>query len=216
MNQVLVDVKILESGESTITVALQKVPRTYANALRRFAVSEVPVMAIDDVVILENSSVVYDELLAHRLGLVPLRTDLKRYVLPEACDCKNPLGCSKCRVLLVLDAETASSAKTVYSGDLRSEDEYVRPVADRIPLVKLAPGQKVKLEAYARLGRGREHAKWQPSAVSVLKEGAEKGDEFILHIESVGSLPPSEILHTALDILSEKLKELHERVTQAK
>ncbi len=173
-------------------------------------------MAIDDVVMLDNSSVVYDELLAHRLGLMPLRTDLKRFVLPEVCDCKSTLGCSKCRVLLVLDAEAKTGVKTVYSGDLRSEDEYVKPVNEKIPIVKLAPGQKVKLEAYARLGRGKEHAKWQACTVSVLKDSGKKENEFILHMESVGSLPPSEILLKALDILGEKLENFHQKVTESK
>ena len=97
-------IKILESSDSRIKVSIKGVDRVYANALRRFAISEVPCMAIDDVVIQQNSSVLYDEILAHRLGLIPLSTDLKGYVLPQDCSCKTDLGCSKCRVLLVLNA----------------------------------------------------------------------------------------------------------------
>ena len=82
-----------------LRLQLEGIDRSYANAIRRFCISEVPAMAIDDIVILENSSVLYDEILAHRLGMIPLRTDLERYVLPEKCDCGNPLGCQKCRVL---------------------------------------------------------------------------------------------------------------------
>ncbi|MBI2184903.1 MAG: DNA-directed RNA polymerase subunit D [Thaumarchaeota archaeon] len=210
------EIKVVESSDSSLTVSLKGVSRSFANAVRRFAISEVPVMAIDDVVILDNSSVLYDELLAHRLGLIPLRTDLSRHILPEDCDCKSALGCSKCRVLLVLDAEAADSVKTVYSGDLRSEDDFVKPVSDRIPVVKIAPGQKVKLEAYARLGRGREHAKWQASTVAVLKEVEGKPDEFVLRIESVGSLQPQEILLKTLDILGEKLDDFAQKVSEAK
>ena len=64
--------------------------RQYVNAIRRISINEVPTLAIDDVVILENSSVMHDgKTLAHRLGLIPLRTDLDRFVLPHDCDCKS-------------------------------------------------------------------------------------------------------------------------------
>ncbi|MEM3652853.1 MAG: hypothetical protein QXL21_06985, partial [Nitrososphaerales archaeon] len=87
------EVNVLEADNSKVKVLLSGVDRVYANAVRRFALSEVPVMAIDDVVILENTSILYDEVLAHRLGLIPIYTDLTRYTLPEECDCKSELGC---------------------------------------------------------------------------------------------------------------------------
>jgi len=93
----MVAIDVLESQPSKIRLRLKGVDRAYANAIRRIAISQVPTMAIDDVVILENSSVMFDELVAHRLGLIPLKTDLGRYNLPEDCDCKSELGCSKCR-----------------------------------------------------------------------------------------------------------------------
>jgi DNA-directed RNA polymerase subunit D len=168
-------------------------------------------MAIDDVVILENSSVMFDELVSHRLGLIPLKTDLGRYNLPEDCDCKNALGCSKCRVLLVLDAEATDRTRTVNSGDLISEDPESKPVSDSIPIVKLAPGQKIKLEAYARLGKGSEHAKWQPTAVSTLIETANP-DEFELNIESVGSIPAPEIFARAIQTIQQSLTEISAQI----
>jgi DNA-directed RNA polymerase subunit D len=148
----------------------------------------------------------FDELVAHRLGLIPLKTDLDRFNLPEDCDCKNALGCSKCRVLLVLDAEASDRVRTVSSSDLISEDPESKPVSDNIPIVKLAPGQKIKLEAYARLGKGSEHAKWQPTSASVLIETG-KPDEFELYIESVGSLSASEIFTRAIQKIQNSLKE---------
>ena len=168
-------------------------------------------MAIDDVVILENSSVMFDELVAHRLGLIPLKTDLNRYNLPEDCDCKSALGCSKCRVLLVLDAEATDRVRTITSGDLVSEDPESRPISDSIPIVKLAPGQKVKLEAYARLGRGSEHAKWQPTSASVLIETG-KPDEFELYIESVGSIPAGEVFTRAIERLQRSMQEFSDQI----
>jgi DNA-directed RNA polymerase subunit D len=203
----LISIDVIESSPAKIRVRLKGVERAYANAIRRVAISQVPTMAIDDVVILENSSVMFDELVSHRLGLIPLTTDLERYNLPEDCDCKNALGCSKCRVLLVLDAEATDKIRTVTSGDLVSEDPESKPVSNNIPIVKLAPGQKIKLEAYARLGRGSEHAKWQPTSASVLIETA-KPDEFELYIESVGSLSAPEIFARSVQKLQQSLTEI--------
>lgn len=208
----MLKVKVLEDAEDRVSLQLDGVDRSYANAVRRFCLSEVPSMAIDDVVILENSSVLYDEMLAHRLGMVPLKTDLERYILPEKCDCGTPLGCQKCRVLLVLDASAHEKTRTVYSGDLVSEDREISPISASIPIVKLAPGQTVKLEAYARLGRGKEHAKWQPATVSVLLDGKNE-DSFVLKVESSGVLRPKEIVTKAVEILEEKLKEMQKEVS---
>jgi DNA-directed RNA polymerase subunit D len=203
----LIRVKVIEESVNSVTLQLEGIDRSYANAVRRFCISEVPSMAIDDVVILENSSVLYDEILAHRLGMIPIKTDLGRYNLPEDCDCGNPLGCHKCRVLFVLDAKGKDKVSIVYSGDLVSEDREVRPVSESIPLVKLVQGQSVKLEAYARLGKGKEHAKWQPCTVAVLTEGKEEG-VYNLMVETAGGLQARQIVTKAIELLEKKLKEI--------
>ncbi len=207
----MVSIDVIESEPARIRLRLKGIDRAYANAIRRIAISQVPTMAIDDVVILENSSVMFDELVAHRLGLIPLKTDLSRFNLPEECDCKSALGCQKCRVLLVLDAEATDKVRTVNSADLVSEDPETKPISDAIPIVKLAPGQKIKLEAYARLGKGSEHAKWQPTSASVLIETG-KPDEFELYIESVGSIPAPEIFNRAIEKLQKSLGEFATQV----
>ena len=139
--------------------------------------------------------------------MIPIKTDLDRYNLPEDCDCGNPLGCHKCRVLFVLDVKGKDKVSTVYSGDLVSEEREVRPVSESIPLVKLALGQSVKLEAYARLGKGKEHAKWQPCTVAVLVEGKGEG-VYNLMVESAGGLPARRIVTKAIELLEKKLKEI--------
>lgn len=198
-------VELLEKVDERISVKFKNVPREYVNALRRLAISEVPTLAIDDVVMIDNSSVVHDEAVAHRLGMIPLRTDLKRFVMPHNCDCKSTLGCSKCRVLLVLDSEATERTRIVTSGELKSEDEEVKPVSDEIPILTLAPGQKVKFEAYARLGNGKSHAKWQPTSSAVVKDG-ENENESILIIETNLALRPDEVILAAADMLNAKIK----------
>ena len=198
-------IELLEKDNERISVKFKNIPREYVNALRRLAISEVPTLAIDDVVMIDNSSVVHDEAVAHRLGMIPLHTDLRRFVMPHDCDCKSTLGCSKCRVLLVLDAEAIERTRIVTSGELKSEDEEVRPVSNEIPILTLAPGQKIKFEAYARLGNGKSHAKWQPTSAAIVKDG-EKENESILIIETNLALKPDEVILAASDMLNAKIK----------
>jgi DNA-directed RNA polymerase subunit D len=208
-------VEVVEKSDQRIVVKFNNIPRQYVNSLRRLAISEVPTLAIDDVVILENSSVMHDEAVAHRLGLIPLRTDLDRFVMPHDCDCKSTLGCSKCRVLLVLDSEATDKTKVVTSGELVSEDEMVQPVSKDIPIIALAPNQKLKFEAYARLGTGKDHAKWQPTAAAVVKDGKSE-DEIILVLESNGALTAEELLMSAAERMTTKVKGFKQIVSSLK
>jgi len=162
-------VKIIEKNDFNARVIVEGTDTAFMNSLRRIMLSEVPSMAIDEVVVVENSSMLHDEILAHRMGLIPLKTDLDSYNLPEECPCKSELGCNLCRVSLTLDVEAKDSTKTVYSGDLISENPNIVPVSARVPIAKLAPDQKIRLEAYARLGKGEKHAKWQPVSMCAYK-----------------------------------------------
>jgi DNA-directed RNA polymerase subunit D len=164
-----VEIKVLKKDEDNLRLLIRGVNVPYVNALRRIVISEVPCMAIDEIVMVENSSILQDEIIAHRLGLIPLKTDLDSYNLPEECPCKSEFGCNLCRVTLALDVEAKEGSRTIYSGDLKSESESVVPVSDKIPIVKLAKEQKIRLEAYARLGKGRNHAKWQPVSMCTYK-----------------------------------------------
>jgi len=162
-------VKIVEKNDNNARVIVDGADTAFMNSLRRIMLAEVPSMAIDEVVIIENSSMLHDEILTHRMGLIPLKTDLDSYNLPEECPCKSELGCNLCRVSLTLDIEAKDNTKTVYSGDLISENPNIVPVSAKIPIVKLAPDQRIRLEAYARLGKGEKHAKWQPVSVCAYK-----------------------------------------------
>ena len=163
------EIKVLEKNDKNLRLLIRDVDAPYMNALRRIITSEVPCMAVDEIVILENSSIMQDETISHRLGLVPLKTDLDSYNLPEECECKSEFGCNLCRVTLTLDVEAKDGTRTVYSSELASENKEVMPVSDKIPIAKLAKEQKLRLEAYARLGKGKNHAKWQPVSMCAYK-----------------------------------------------
>ncbi|NIO37517.1 DNA-directed RNA polymerase subunit D [Candidatus Bathyarchaeota archaeon] len=156
------EIEVLKRDDKAIQLLIHGVDAPFMNALRRTMIAEVPSMAIDEVVMIENSSVLQDEFIAHRLGFTPLKTDLDSYNLPEKCTCGSEFGCNLCRVSLVLDAEAKDGTRTVYSGELTPENPDIAPVSSRIPIVKLAKEQRLRLEAYARLGKGKNHAKWQP------------------------------------------------------
>lgn len=207
--------EIVSQDKQRISVKLKDIPLQYANALRRICLNGVPIFAIDTVDIIENSSAFADEALAHRLALIPIKTDLSRFVEPSKCDCKSETGCSNCRVMLILDSGDTDVTRTILSNELTSEDKDVSPISDKIPIIQLAPGQRIKLEAYARLGRGTEHAKWNSSNISILTE-TNKENEHVLTVESTGALMPEQIILTGVDELSNRLSEFKDILDQLK
>jgi DNA-directed RNA polymerase subunit D len=86
----MADITVLENDKKngTVTFLLKKTTPAFANALRRVIIDYVPTMAIEDIEFSKNSSILYDEIIAHRLGLTPIKTDLKSYNLISDCKCK--------------------------------------------------------------------------------------------------------------------------------
>jgi DNA-directed RNA polymerase subunit D len=148
--------EVLKKEEDKIVFRMSGVSPAFANMLRREIIESVPVMAVEDVEFRENSSALYDEVLAHRLGLIPLITDLKSYTLPAKCKCGGE-GCARCQVKLVLKAKGPC---TVYASDIKSKDPNVRPVYPKMIVAKLLKSQEIELEATAVLGQGKDHMKF--------------------------------------------------------
>ena len=211
--QDLSSLEVINKDNQKMSVKLKDVPLQYANALRRICLNGVPVFAVDTVDIIENSSVLPDEGLAHRLGLIPLKTDLSRFNEPSKCDCQSESGCSNCRVMFVLDSGDSDVTRTILSNELSSEDESVKAVSDKIAIVELAPNQRIKVECYARLGRGTERAKWNSSNISTLTE-TDKENERILTVESTGALSPEQIILAGVDEVSNRLGEFKDMINK--
>jgi len=202
--------EVINQNGDTISIKLKDIPIQYANALRRICLNGVPIFAIDVIEVLENTSIMPDEALAHRLGLIPLKTDSKDIILSE-----EEIKESNSRVMLTLDSEQTAETRTVFTDELKSEDSVVKPISDKIPIVTLAPGQKIKLQAYARLGRGTEHAKWNSANTSVLVE-TENKNEHILTVKSTGSLDAKNIILIGIDELSNRLVKFKEVLSDLK
>ena len=197
--------EITNENDEKISVKIKGVPLQYANALRRICLNGVPIYAVESIDMLENSSVLADEGLAHRVGLIPLKTDLSA----------SKDGNENDKIMLTLDSGVSDETRTILSGELKSQDESIVPTSNDIPIVTLAPGQSIKFEAYARLGKGTEHARWNSANVVTLTD-TEKDDEKLLTVESTGALNPKHIILSSVEQLSSKLSEFKTIMSEIK
>ncbi len=164
-------VDVLKLEDRYAELILEDVDPNFANALRRTLVADVPKMAIEDVEFhlgpirgeegeeSESVTPLFDEIIAHRLGLVPIPTDLELFTFRDQCkDCASE-GCPNCTIMYSLNKKGPTM---VYSGDLEPVgDSSLKVVDEKIPIVKLGGGQAMLVYATAILGTGKDHAKWQ-------------------------------------------------------
>lgn len=150
------EIDILELSERSTKFVLSNATPAFANGIRRAALADVPTIAITEVNIYNNTSVLYDEQLGLRLAMIPLTSNMEDFVPKEECQCDD--FCPACQVSLTLSAEGPSM---VYSGDLISSDSTVQPADSNIPIIDLRDGQRVVLEALAQMGYGNKHSRWQ-------------------------------------------------------
>ncbi len=150
-------IRLLDKKDNKISFILDDATPAFANSLRRLMISDVPVLAIDNIEVSENTSILFDEIIAHRLGLVPLKFDPKKFNFSNECACKGE-SCPSCEVVFVLEK---TGPAIVYSGDLKSANKDVEPTDAKFVLAELLENQNLKLEARAKLGKGLQHARWQ-------------------------------------------------------
>jgi DNA-directed RNA polymerase subunit D len=185
-------VKILTQKYDSLKVLLEETEPAFVNALRRVLIADVPKMAIEDVEFhlgpiraedgkeYESIAPLFDEIVAHRLGLVPIPTDLSLYTRREDCPTCHGEGCPSCTIIYSLNKRGPG---LVTSADMEPiGDSKLRPKDQGIPIVQLAEGQAILIYATAQLGTGKEHAKWQAthgvgySYYSVVKAGSKVVD----------------------------------------
>lgn len=185
----------------TIRFDIQDVSVRILNAFRRTIMSAVPVLAVEKVIFDTNTSILNDENLAHRIGLVPLTSNTPKYKTYDECECEME-GCANCTVTLKMEIEGPG---TVYSRDLVTEDEDVKPVYETMPLVKLMPKQKIKLTAAAVSSVGQDHIKWQAGTCSYEEKG--KGT-YSVFVESFGQLPVEELVKRGFEVIEGKITQM--------
>ncbi|MFH8080667.1 MAG: DNA-directed RNA polymerase subunit D [Candidatus Aenigmatarchaeota archaeon] len=201
-------VKIIEKNDYKMRIQIENINSALAGELRRIMLSEIPTMAIEWVDFHINDSVLWDEIIAHRLGLIPLTFDPEYFNFKDECVCEGR-GCTRCQVAFALKK---IGPCMVYSGDLKTTDDRVKPLFDKIPIVYLAEGQELELEAYAELGIGRKHAKWQGAVVGYKNED----NKYIFVIESVCGLKVDQVFMQAIKVLDKKLKDFSSDVERIK
>ena len=151
-------VKVIEMKPKKGVIKIEDTQPYFINSLRRIMISELPKLAVDDVVIYDNTSALFDEIIAHRLGMIPIPTDLSLLSFRDECVCKGK-GCPNCTVRYTLSKEGEG---TVFSGDLQPAEKSWTITEDKIPIVELYEDQRLILEIEAVLGVGKTHAKWIP------------------------------------------------------
>ncbi len=169
------NIEIREMQERKAKLILSDANPTLANALRRVLIADIPSLAIETVEFhlgtigdeaeekeYQSSTPLFDEIIAHRLGMIPIPTDLDLFNFREECEECGGEGCPNCTVIYSLNKKGPC---TVYSGDLIPVGETdLGVVDDLIPIVKLSDDQAILIYAIAELGTAKEHAKWQSTS----------------------------------------------------
>ena len=153
------DVKILKKQDNELIFLLKDSDPSFVNTLRRTILSDVPTLAIRTITFTKNTSALFDEVLAHRIGLIPFIADLKTYNFKDDCKCKGK-GCGVCQVYFTLKAE---GPITIHAEDIKCKDGNIKSVYGKIPVVQLLKSQELEFEALAGLGAGKEHTKFSPA-----------------------------------------------------
>jgi DNA-directed RNA polymerase subunit D len=166
----------------------------FANMIRRYAMSQLPVFAVDSISVYENNAALFDEYVSNRIGLVPLKMASGYKPGDE--------------VMFTLEA---SGPGTVYSRELRSVEEKIKVANGNLPLLRLLEGQNLRLEAKAHIGIGRQHAKYQTGLAAYSMEGE---DKFHFKVESFMQYPASELLVRAAKLAEERCDEFEEQLSQ--
>ena len=168
------DFEITNLTNETIEFYVSNADLSFVNALRRIIIAEVPTMAIDLVNITANSSPLFDEFIAHRLGLIPLiSNDISDFVFHRDCICSE--YCEKCSVQFFLKVKCTESSMDVTTDHIKqvNKDSSVVPVIfkdeDPIVIAKLKRNQELDIHMIAKKGIGKEHSKWSPVSTCIMQ-----------------------------------------------
>ena len=180
-------ITVLSTTPERVSFKIKGVNFAFVNALRRAALTEIPTLAIEEVRITKNSSPLYDQVLAHRLGLLPWIYDDELF--------------EKGRTRNFVFVLKAKGPKKVSAKDVVPPNGITAKYPDAL-LFPLTEGEEVELEADAIFGTGKDHAKWQAAVVGYEQE---KEDEFTFTIESISGYAPKEIMDKAVKTLQERI-----------
>jgi len=179
---------------------IEKVDQSLCNSLRRIMISEVPTFAIERVLISKNNSIINDEMLSHRLGLIPIK--VKRQ---EQEDTDREI-CFTLDVTYDQNQADCNNIHTIFSSSLKTNDHYTQLVFNDIIIAEITKGQSISLIAYAVLGSELIHSKWSPSCGTTYID--HENENITFKVETTGSMKPIELFDRSIDILLGKIDNL--------
>ncbi|KAJ3338856.1 DNA-directed RNA polymerases I and III subunit RPAC1 [Gonapodya sp. JEL0774] len=181
------EITYISPDQMTMEFDMVGIDAAFANAFRRIMIAEVPTMAIEQVFISNNTSIMHDEILAQRLGMLPIRANPAKFHYKVPGDIPSDQNTLVFRLNVKCTAasnppkdavvpEDLYVNSSVYSSQLKWEpqgdqarelgENGVGMVHDDILLVKMRPGQMIQLECHAEKGQGKDHAKYSPVATA--------------------------------------------------
>lgn len=181
------NVELIDENNDNINFRVEDVQPGFLNLIRIFSMDYVPTLAVEEVEFKTNDSALYDEVLAHRLGLIPISTDLEAYELKEDCSCGGE-GCSQCELNITLKT---TKTGTIHASRTKSEDDECSFVQEDMPIVKLEDDQDLEFLATAIMGRGEEHSKWSPGLVYYKEEPSINTEDIDLDEETKENIKTS-------------------------
>ncbi|MEM0107007.1 MAG: DNA-directed RNA polymerase subunit D [Candidatus Micrarchaeaceae archaeon] len=182
------EIEVKENTDKVLRFIIEGEENYFINAFRRAVINYVETFAIDSVNFYENTSAMFDEYIAHRIGLVPIVTPK---VYPKDA-----------KIFFTLEAIGPS---IVYSKDLKSSDAEIVVANEKIPIIKLAQDQMLRIDCEAIPGNALRHAKFQPGLATFEELGDKK---FEFYIESFGQMPARDIAQKAIESLEDMLKKV--------
>lgn len=144
------NIQYISDNDTSVVFTIEGVSAPFVNALRRVLMSEIPVYACKELIVYDNSSPLFDEVIGHRMGLVPLTT-------PKDVDDSSRM---------VTISVEATGPAVVTSASFVSDDPDVVPTSEDFPIVKLGDGQRLMCNAECVVGYGKDHVRWQPGLAS--------------------------------------------------
>ncbi len=194
-------IKILEETDEYIRCILKGYPSYFVNTIRRRIINSVETAAVEYIDVLKNTSGLYDEMLAHRLAMIPFTFDKRALLNRNSKECKENPDSPRCSVKFVLSKKGPC---TVYAKDIKTTHESFKPLYDDIIVVRLLEEQEIDIEGAITLGSGKDHAKYIPAIVGIKQ--IKEDEEYEMYVESISALSPREILKEAVKNVIDELK----------
>lgn len=173
-------INILEKQEDFIQFEIINIDASLANAFRRIMIAEVPTLAIETVTIFQNTGIIADEILCHRLGLIPFQFDADLINYREESEKHNEKNCFCFKLHVKCKPVGDQKTMNIYSKDLiwvplnanqknQFQKNPPKVVDANILITKLATGQEIELICFLEKGIGKTHAKWSPVSTATYR-----------------------------------------------